>query len=369
MLNEECMENMIDIDKRLEFKYLSETNDEYYLTVMLDCYIHAIANGIKSNFGNELDLYKMLAEDITLYMETDEEENIKYLSTKDSPNQYIKSTVYENASLEMLERFLDDGKIVVINTLHHELKFFKYYNISYNTQNPPSHPFVIIHHDIDNLYYIESLDFVHKENYKYYKDNKSVGVIEKAYMKPIFDRYLVCFTIDIDFNRLDLFTERFFALLRNYVDLTEKDEVIDGINYFHGTSVLKKLRELCDIGGNNSNNAELIAGTKYILRMRIFMKECLMKLAGNKSFVTITREEVYNAFQPAEDIWVNLMNILVKRNLKTQLLLDKGLVEYFDDLVSCERKVVRFISKLLRNESDFCGDVGAELESKVKSYR
>lgn len=340
------------MNRRLDFKYFSKTDDEYNVTGILDCYNHAIANGIKSKFGNEVNIYNILAQDITLYMETDDKMNIEDLYTNYFPNQYINSTVYENSSLEMLERFLDEDKIVIINTLHHELEFFTYYKTPYDTTNGmPVHPLSIIHHDNENIYYVENLDLINKDNYSYYKDNKSVGLVRKEYMKPIFDRYLVCITIDIDFNKLDLFTERFFAMLKNYVDLSEKEETIKGINYFYGISVLEKLRELCyannDLYGAEDYykfNKKLIDGIKYIFRMRIFMKECLMKLAENKSF--IIKNEILDIFEPLIEIWVNFTNTLIKKNMKKQLLLEKSLVEYFDNLIKHEKKLIDFISKL-----------------------
>ena len=345
------------MNKRLDFDYFSETDDENHLTVVLDCYNHAIANGIKSKYGNEVNIYNILAQDITLYMETDREMNIDYMSAIRFPNQYIHPVVYENATLEMLEKFLDEDKIVIINTLHHEIKFFKYYNTPYDTTNVPSHPLSIIHHNSENLYYVENLNLINKANYRYYKDNESVGVIEKSYLKPIFDKYLVCITIDIDFNRLDLFDERLFTILKSYVDLSEKEEIINGISYFYGITALNKMIESCSAGNDLCKkdidvfNEDLINGIKYLFRMRIFMRECLMKLVENKSF--IIKDEVMNAFTPSIETWINLVNILIKKNMKKQPLLDKSLVEYFNNLINYEKRLLDFISKLLKYGTAF----------------
>jgi hypothetical protein len=187
---------------------------------------------------------------------------------------------------------------------------------------------------------------VHKDKYRHYKDNITVGVIEKAYIKPIFDRYLVCFVTDIDFANLDLFTERLVAILKSYVELDKKEEAINGVSHFYGTAVIEKLKESC-FAGNDLNNGELITGTKYILRMKIFMKECLIKLAENKSFVT-TADEIINSFDPSIETWANLINILVKRSMKKRTLLDKNLIEYFNDLIRKEKVLIKFISDLLK---------------------
>ena len=142
-----------NIKKRLGFRYFSDPEDRYYATQMLDCGNYSVATGIKSKFGNDLNIYSMFAEDITIYMTIDDEMNISFPSVTRFPNQYINWSAHKNSSLELLEQFLDEDKIVLINTLHHELKFLGYYNMPYDYKDGmPVHWITVIHHDSENIY-------------------------------------------------------------------------------------------------------------------------------------------------------------------------------------------------------------------------
>lgn len=345
------------MNKGINFHYSSETADKYNVTGILNCYNSALANGIKSKFGNEIDIYTIFAENIQVLLKTDGKMNIDFLSVPRFPNQYIKPIVYKNANLEMLEKFLDEDKIIIINTLHHEIKFFVYYNTPYDYLNGmPVHWTTVIHHDDKNIYYVENLDLINKKNYKYYNDNKFVGVVEKSYMNPFFDKYLVCVTIDIDFDRLDLFIERLFVILNSYVESAEKEETINGYNYFYGITALKKMIELCSVNNDlnkkkDYDNEKLIDGVRYIFRMRIYMKECLLKLTENKSF--ITHKEILDIFEPSIESLITLTNILMKRDMKKQPLLDNNLIKYFNNIIKYEENLIDFISKLLQYETIF----------------
>lgn len=348
---------MVDnIKKRLDFKYFSETEDKYHATQMLDCGNYSVASGIKSKFGNDLNIYNILAEDITMYMTIDNEMNIKFPSVNRFPNQYIKWNAYKNAALELLEQFLDEDKIVLINTLHHELKFLGYYNMPYDyTNGMPVHWITVIHHDAKNIYYVEHPDMINHAHYNYYKDNQSVGVIDKEYLKPLFEKYLVCITIDIDFGRLDLFDERLFSILKNYIDLFDKEKIIDGINYFYGIASLRKMAELCFTEIKSDKSTEkLINSIRKINLMRIYMKECLMKLAENKSdIIDITKEDIYNTFEPMIMALINIINVLTKRDMKKQILLDESMSGLFNGLITYEKKIAELISKIIEHECDF----------------
>jgi len=340
------------MNRNINFKYGSETHDKYHATLSLDCYEYAVANGIKSKFGNEINMYDIFAKDITFCMAMDKENNIGW-GMSQHPNPHINVTIYENSTLEMLEQFLDNNEIILINTLHHEIKFFKYYNTPYSTENGmPVHWLSIVHHDSENLYFVENPDLVNPDNYTYYAENKTVGMISKEYMKPFFDRYLVCLIVHIDFDEPNVFTENLFEILQNTVASFEKKNSTNEICEFYGIAALEKMVEICS--GNdevcyNKHTEELssylVDATRVIFQIRIYMKECLMLLAENR--LAITKDEIFEAFEPAIETWIMVRNIFTKKHIRKQPLLDKHMVRYFSSLMLYEKRIVECMAKIL----------------------
>jgi len=340
------------MDKKIMFRYCCETHDKYHATNSLDCYEYAIANGIKSKFGNEINMYNIFAKDITLRMTIDENNNIN-LGMNYHPNQHIYIDRYENSSLEILEQLLDKNEIVLISTLHHEIKFFKYYNTPYSTEHGmPIHWLSIVHHDSEYLYYVENPDLINYDNYSYYRDNKTVGVISKKYMKKFFDRYLLCVKVHIDFERLDIFTDRLLQILKTIVATSEKKKTTNGGNEYYGITVIEKLIDVC-LGESEIYNREsseefsygMVDATRFIFQARIYMKECLMNFVESKT--NITKDEIFDAFEPAIEAWIIVHNIFLKRHIMKQSLLSRQMIKCFSQLILHEKQIISCMGKIL----------------------
>jgi len=341
------------MDKKIDFKYGIETHDKYHATNMLDCYEYAISNGIKSKFGNEISMYNIFAKNITLRMTIDSETSIN-LSMNNYSNQFIDVATYENSSLEIIEQLLDKDEIVIINTLHHEIKFFKFYNTPYSTERGmPIHWLSIVHHDCENLYYVENPDLINHGNYSYYGDNKTVGMISKEYMKKFFDRYLLCLKINIDFKQLDVFADRLLEILQAIIESSKPENVTNGFDEYYGIAVIERMIEICL---NNSKtyyseysedlSFSLVDAIRIIFQARIYMKECLMCFVDNNRY--ITKDEIFDAFEPAIKTWIVVYQVLLKRHIKKQQLLGRHISEYLSQLILHEKRIIDCIKKIMQ---------------------
>lgn len=342
------------MSKALGFRYYTES-DQYRITGSLNCYDYAIATGIKSKYGNDINIYSIMANDITAYVRVNESSHIEFFGMNYVANPHIKVTTFgENgdASLKIIEKLLDDNKIVIINTLHHELKFLIYYGTPYDTSNGmPFHFLSIVHHDDKHLYYVEAPFLLNKEYYVHCNNNETVGMVEKNYLMPIFSRYLICKAVDIDFNNLQLFDNHLIQLMRQIVESSNTNVKINDKKYYVGISAIEKLIHAC----SNDNfechieDEAFIFSTQRVFSMRIFMKECLIKFAEQKQFAQ--EKEIFDVFEPSIETWINIYNIFQKRQFKGQVLLTPDMIPFYEQAIKQEKEIIEFISEILEHST------------------
>ncbi|NOU64064.1 hypothetical protein GC096_08510 [Paenibacillus sp. LMG 31461] len=139
-------------------------------------------------------------------------------------------------ALSEIEYYLSNGKYVLLRTITSRLPFFKRYNKNYEVKEGdytrPGHVILLIWHDKDHIYYVDSPNDLHAENYIPFPENHEVGVINKKDVMDALHLLANISTIDVNKKNLDDFMSHSHS---DYVTGVIKDSV----RKFHASKVEK----------------------------------------------------------------------------------------------------------------------------------
>lgn len=163
--------------------------------------------------GDHAHLTKLFVGDLTYKLTTDHQgEQIRMYSDELVFADVIAiNHVFINKgdsvkALSEIENYLSNGKYVLLRTITSRLPFFKRYNKNYQVKESdyirPGHVILLLWHDEDYIYYVDSPNDLHAENFKPFPDNHEVGMIKKQDMMDALHLLTSLFTIDVNKENL-----------------------------------------------------------------------------------------------------------------------------------------------------------------------
>lgn len=176
--------------KDLNFFLLSD-GEEDTVSLQLNCLESSIYNILKNSINIDKNVIASLfIRDInpSLWLHnTDNTLRINNESKNLTPlwSKYIKLNEYvkiqEKDSIDLLKWLLDEGHMVIVQTVFEKMKFYHKYdpNFDLNTyyQGPQNHVNILLHYEDDKIYFAEKAPYsVNKDNYVTYDLNSQIGV-------------------------------------------------------------------------------------------------------------------------------------------------------------------------------------------------
>jgi hypothetical protein len=251
-------------------------------------------------------------------------------------NKVITETTEDKASV--LERLLDKGNPVIVQTVVEKLRFTRFYREDFDMADfIPGHVFSILHYDKENFYYTEKPGNIKKRNFQSYKNRKDIGYIAREDMYAAFDDYLVAYTVEfIKDNSIHL-TWRNMEMIRYSIDtyfnriqphyyyMNKKEK----LTYFFGRKAILKCLDLSAKSGrflldkktsklSGVHNMELL---RWQIKMLIGRKTLLVHWLRDMAFFSGTSVLV-KALDASSRAWRNLSNYLVKSYFKKHYRFD-----------------------------------------------
>jgi|GEM_PF-2827011 len=157
-------------------------------------------------------------------------------------------------SVKFIEELLNQGQMVILNTVFELISFYIRYNPDYDIKNftpgVDDHFCLILHHDEEYFYYVEKIPYtVLMDNYVPYEYNNQIGVISKSEMAKATNIYMSCSTLE--FRKEDLNGEEFKKdvedLFKRMVDNFWAPAIQDGLyTRYYGRQAIEQFAGLCD---------------------------------------------------------------------------------------------------------------------------
>ena len=148
-------------------------------------------------------------------LEECERENILLDFNKTDANYPSDKTVHQlfvitsysihYTKLYELEDLLDSGETPVVHTYHPRLPFNNgYISLDDISVKPEEswHFFLMVGHDKENFYYVDSPNFMNMQNYEHHPENRSVGVLKKSTLLKAFEVFAHFIVMEINMKAL-----------------------------------------------------------------------------------------------------------------------------------------------------------------------
>lgn len=169
----------------------------------------------KENCMMENNLYKSFLEELSFYLRIDEKENIIGIGMTDlnfwkklvsNFNSFeFRGEGGEKKAIEQIEKLLDLGFCIIVNTRAKNLKFHSNYHLDIDPKYLDSRNvnFLILHYDKENFYYVYTFTLYNKIYYLPCKENNSIGVAPKSDFFKAFRDRVNLYTITENFKELE----------------------------------------------------------------------------------------------------------------------------------------------------------------------
>jgi hypothetical protein len=150
-------------------------------------------------------------------------------------NQYVKKQ--DKNSVHFLESLLDEGHMVILQTVFERVKFYHKYDSEYDLniyhQGIENHVNIILHHEGDKIYFAEKIPYtVNEDNYVPYEFNSQIGVAPKSEIEESCNFFMRCHTLDVnedELNKTASFRNKIAEHIRTIADNYIGGIVQDGV--------------------------------------------------------------------------------------------------------------------------------------------
>lgn len=182
-----------------------------------NCVERAIYLVAKQHYtGDQAQLSKLFVGDLTYKLTTNHlGEQIRMYSDElafadvIAINHVFMNKGDSEKALSEIEYYLSNGQYVLLRTITSRLPFFKRYNKNYQVKESdyirPGHVILLLWHDQDHIYYVDSPNDLHNENFTPFPENQEVGMINKKEMMDALHLLTNIFTIDVNEKNLNEF--------------------------------------------------------------------------------------------------------------------------------------------------------------------
>ncbi len=250
-----------------DFNFFKLSNGkEDFISLQLNCLEASIYNILKNTVNIDKNIISSLfVRDINPALWLHKTDEILRLNneSKNLPslwskyiqlNEYVK--IQEKDSINLLKKLLDEGHMVILQTVFEKMKFYHKYDPNFDVstyyQGPQNHVNILLHYEEDKVYFVEKAPFsVNKDNYVTYDLNSQIGVAPISELAEACSHFLRCYTLEINETELhksntikDEITGFIKTMADNYFNGGSNDLYGYTINY--GKDALHKLIQLCN---------------------------------------------------------------------------------------------------------------------------
>lgn len=260
----------------------------------------------------------------------------------------------DSDAFKELERNLDKGKYVVIQTVNEYLPHLVFYKPEFDINKfIPAHGFLAIGHDEENVYFVDSPEIIVDANFVSCRENRYVGVLKKSFLKELFSYYCRCYVITINDEKIrkpqkDRILD---AVKESVTSYFMKQDKSNGVLY--GREALLSLIALCDnemtiLNYKKTDNMSVC----FFLAWKFWGITNLRKLllAGLKKYSEISFEQILKDIMVILDkligVWERSTNIIIKNNAAGINKLDSKCKEYLTEVLTLEDKLQENLKKM-----------------------
>ncbi len=305
---------------------------------------------LKNNFDNRADLVDLFLDDLTVCIDQDFSGGINniWLHTMGLYKEvYSLNEIPETNSdaYEKMEQLLSGGLNIFVRTFFPAFKFSRHYNPKEKPEDfSPSHGFLVIWQDKDNIYYVEFPELLEYKHYIPFAENSEVGVLKKKEFREVASTCLKCYTFKIYEDKLGRLKENFenaiSQSIENYNDkyFVREDSVVSC-----GREAILRFMEICEkeslrLDAKVSPNQNFlqyfeikIASVIKRRKLMLLSMESTAKFE-NKAFYPY----LYKAFKDVIHAWTECSQNLSRQYFKERFVLDRDTKEDFTNILKKE---------------------------------
>ncbi len=258
--------------KDLNFFKFSDGKDDF-VSLQLNCMESSIYNILKNSVNLDKNIIASLfIRDINPALWLHKSEDILRINNQSKNltslwSKYIKLNEYvkvgDKDSIDFLKGLLDEGHMVIVQTVFEKMKFYHKYDADFDLstyfQGPQNHVNILLYYEDDKIYFAEKAPFsVNKNNYVTYDLNSQIGVAPISELAEACSHFLRCYTLEINeagLNKFSTMKDEISGFIKtmsdNYFEGSNND--LYGYTIYYGIDALNKLIQLCDEEYNLKN--------------------------------------------------------------------------------------------------------------------
>lgn len=346
--------------------YYSDNKPDNLISVLGNCWennVYLIMKQKLGNLVNEINLYNLFVEDINIFIEYFSNNTFKINQQLSTINQGIYtvqvSEIKGNAqkALSILEDLLDTGEIILINTVCQQLRFSTYYNSDFDIGgHNPTHGFLILWHDKDNLYYVENSLKLNPNFHKSLKGNGEIGVANKMDFMRAFDQAVICNTFTFNLKNIMNSDSILPAILETIVlnYYSDKIETSEAGEYWYGRKAIEKLLQLCS---NNNIYLNKTLGPHFLYPMQEYIWIAISNLCNRRKLLQLcinnhkelNIQDVYvinDIFNQNVEFWIILRNTIEKNCRNNHFTFNSDYKKCIEKIIHSEDRLINEIQNL-----------------------
>jgi len=346
-------------------EYLSAN---YYLenNGQLDSFVNSLGNCfnicsyfvLKKGISNYEEYCDIFLTDTTICLsqfENKEIENIWLIKNNviDEVINLTKSPQVHNDAFTELERLLDSGEIVVAQTVNQMLPFSRHYNSSFDVSTfVPNHAFIIIHHDKDYFYVVDSPNLLNSNNYECLPSNKEVVLFDKHLAQRVFNEYCCLYTVSINEKELHRGKENFKNCITDSVNNYQRESGhFQDKNTYFGREAILRLADICEseiirldsMAPHNRNYYDYLDWKIWAIKGgRKVLYECIRKKRVNTDLT-----EIENSILNTINLWEKTFRVMGRKYARQDYLLNSEFSKYFNDILKSEDEMIHLLRQLI----------------------
>lgn len=302
----------------------------------------------------------LFLNDINIDMEVRAGTELCSLSLSRYDNPLFETVPYDPdpaTPMRLIETLLEEGKIILIQTVSKWLPFFKHYDESFDAARfTPGHVFMAVGHAGDELYYIEVPKSIRRENFTPHPDNPELGILKKKVLEKPIQYYLKCFAYREDSRPKEGGqaggAAPFIRLLLESYQTPSATQ--GGLAYYQGHGALVKLLELCRAQTLLTNTP--VPFRPHLTYCNLFEWQFRSAAEARTLWKLFFQQEpekhqgILEALDESVICWEIVKNTIQKNEFRGQVVLDRSYLPHFEHLLQSEERLMACFQKLLEGE-------------------
>ncbi len=357
--------------------FLNKNGGKDAVSYSLNCFEACVCNILKNKYIDERDLLAalFLREINTTLWVNDTTGIFRIYNLNDNiippwrsfvkVEQFVKRQ--DNTSLQFLERLLDMGQMVMIQTVFEKIKYYVWYDtesdINHFDDGDYNHVSMVVCHGDDKLYFAEKMPYnLNMSLFVPCDSNKEIGVGYKKEFRQAFDYFLRCFTVSVDEAALRdpaVYKKELKETLLKITDgYSASTQNVNGYTRYYGAASLQKLTEFCENAVSLQNyyitpNWQLLGNVAFDLWMikgaRCILKE-YVKARSERSENPESLDLLMELLTKSVMYWDNLSAMFVKVIKSDGMRLNVKMADFVRRIIGLENELNQEIRNVLQND-------------------